>query len=116
MAHWTPNPNRRLTLGGGHGFVEELHTNIGGNGRHVIATKVDTDKVKDDLLPIAKAVSENRVEHSPDFYPVRIIPQHVLDRAFREGAFNDRAWWKRWANSEEGRLFGIERHGKVPNV
>lgn len=115
MAHWTPRPNLKFNLSTGHGFVEQLHTNIGGNGKHVIATAVDVQKVKDDLLPIIKSESES-AKRDRDFYPVRVIPQHVMDRAFKEGWFNDRAAWKRWANSDEGKTFGIERNGRIPNV
>jgi hypothetical protein len=43
----------------------------------------------------------------------RIIPEHVLSRAFTEGWFHDPLAWKRWANSEEGRVFAIEHNGKV---
>jgi hypothetical protein len=28
-----------------------------------------------------------------------------VERAFREGWFNDKAAWKQWANSPEGRTF-----------
>lgn len=107
--------NRVLEIGRGHGFIELLHTNINGDGQHVIATSVDSDVVKDELLPHCKMLADDH-QLSKDMYPVRIIPQHVLDQSFREGWFNDKAAWKRWANSEAGRLFGIERKGKVPTV
>ena len=42
----------------------------------------------------------------------RIIPAHVLDRAFQEGWFNDKAAWKRWANGSEGMLYAIEYNGR----
>lgn len=107
--------NQRGLISVGQGFTEVLHTNVDGDGKHVIATHVDTDVVKDKLLPACKILAEDSAQLK-DMYPVRVIPQHVLDRSFREGWFNDEAAWKRWANSEEGRVFGVERSGKVPVV
>ena len=104
--------NRVIPISKGVGFTENLHTNVSAPGKHIIATEVDTDAVKDALLPLTRGDTGG----TSTMYPVRIIPQHVLDRAFREGKFNDKDWWKRWANSPEGRVFGVERNGKVPNV
>ena len=40
-----------------------------------------------------------------DFRHVAYIPGHVLNRAFREGWFHDRAAWKRWANDPDNADF-----------
>lgn len=44
----------------------------------------------------------------------RVIPVHVLDQGIREKW--DDADWKRWANSPEGRAFGIEYNGRVKKL
>ena len=83
--------------------------------------KLEDDKyviqnVHDDSAPRAllKALNEADLNRRKDGLRMeRVIPQHVLDRAFSEGWFNDKAAWKRWANSEEGRLYGVEYNGKV---
>lgn len=40
-----------------------------------------------------------------EFRHAAYIPQHVLNRAFREGWFHDRAAWKRWANDPDNAKF-----------
>ncbi len=83
--------------------------------------KVEDDKyviqnVHDDAAPraLVKAMNEAGLDGKNDGMRLeRVIPQHVLDRAFSEGWFNDKAAWKRWANGEEGRLYGVEYNGKV---
>lgn len=46
----------------------------------------------------------------------RIVPKHVMARAMREGWFHDSEAWRKWANTPEGRAFGIEYGGKVKNL
>ena len=63
-------------------------------------------KTFEDCEPIierAKMLSE--LEPGKDFRHVAVIPQHVLDKAAREGWFNDRAKWKEWANEPDNRAF-----------
>ena len=63
-------------------------------------------KTFEDCEPIierAKMLSE--MNPGKEFRHVAIIPQHVLDRAAREGWFNDRSKWKQWANDADNRAF-----------
>jgi hypothetical protein len=57
-----------------------------------IKTEYDTDSV----LAAAKAISEQTP--GKDLRHVAVIPPEVLDRAYREGWFHDKAKWKQWAN------------------
>ena len=56
-------------------------------------------ETRQDVEPIVAAA--RIVADSPpgrDFRHAAYIPDVVLERAFREGWFHDRAAWKRWAN------------------
>lgn len=64
-------------------------------------------------LKLAKILSDEKKCKADGMRQERIIPEHVLSRAFHEGWFHDPMAWKRWANSEEGRAFAIEYNGKV---
>lgn len=55
------------------------------------------------ILERAKVLSE--LTPGKDFRHVAIIPRHVLDQSMREGWFNDRERWKRWANNPDNRGF-----------
>ena len=48
------------------------------------------------ILAAARIVAD--VPPGQDFRHAAFIPDVVLERAFREGWFHDRAAWKRWAN------------------
>ena len=86
--------------------------------------KVEEDKyviqnVHDDTgtKELLKAYNETDPSRQADGMRLeRVIPAHVLDRAFSEGWFNDKAAWRRWANGEEGRLYGIEYNGRVNSL
>lgn len=63
-------------------------------------------KTFEDCEPIierAKMLSE--MEPGKDFRHAAIIPRHVLDRAYREGWFNDKEKWKAWANDPSNKAF-----------
>lgn len=96
------------------GVSEFLHTDLH-DRPNVITTEFDPNIIRDEHKTLQQGLSEEHATEK-DMYPVRVIPRHVMDRAFREGWFNDRDHWRRWANSEEGRAFGVERNGKVPTV
>jgi hypothetical protein len=92
-----------------------------GNGSRMLAAY---DEDKDALtvweefdpsyeLKLAKILSDEPTCKADGMRRERIIPEHVLSRAFTEGWFHDPLAWKRWANSEEGRVFAIEHNGKV---
>ena len=40
-----------------------------------------------------------------DFRHVAVIPDHVMNRAMREGWFHDKQAWKRWANDPDNKAF-----------
>jgi hypothetical protein len=96
----------------------------GGQGSATLMHKVDEDKyviqnVHDDsgAQALVKALNQDGLSGKNDGMRLeRVIPQHVLDRSFAEGWFNDNAAWKRWANSPEGRLYGVEYNGKVKTL
>lgn len=45
-----------------------------------------------------------------------VIPDVVLNRAFREGWFHDAAAWRRWMNDPDNRAFRVEHAGRVDRV
>lgn len=55
----------------------------------------------------ALAEARRRREERPgnELRHVAVIPEHVLNRAFREGWFNDPAAWRAWANDPDNRAF-----------
>jgi hypothetical protein len=42
-----------------------------------------------------------------------MVPVDVLNRSFREGWFNDKEAWKRWANDGANRMFRVQHNGRV---
>jgi hypothetical protein len=55
------------------------------------------------IIEKAKMLSE--MTPGKDFRHAAIIPKHVLDKAFREGWFNDKKKWRDWANDPSNRAF-----------
>lgn len=41
------------------------------------------------------------------------IPADVLNRSFREGWFNDKVAWRKWANDPDNKIFRVHHNGKV---
>jgi hypothetical protein len=63
-------------------------------------------KVFEEMEPIierAKLLSEMRP--GEEFRHASVIPQSELDRSYREGWFNDKEAWKKWANDGANRCF-----------
>ena len=93
--------------------MSNRHLLLNGFGTFREVAIFDEDRPKDLLIktfedcePIierAKMLSE--LEPGKDFRHVAVIPQHVLDKAAREGWFNDRSKWKQWANDPDNRAF-----------
>lgn len=48
------------------------------------------------IIAAAKIISD--VPPGKDFRHAAFVPKSVLDQAFNEGWFHDKAAWKRWAN------------------
>lgn len=42
-----------------------------------------------------------------------MVPIDVMNRAFREGWFNDKAAWKRWANDPDNKIFRVQHNGRI---
>ena len=82
-----------------------------GNFREVAV--FDEDRPRDLLIQtfeecepiVARAKMLSEMTPGKEFRHVAIIPQHVLDKAAREGWFNDRGKWKQWANNPDNRAF-----------
>lgn len=62
------------------------------DGRTFIETRQDVEPI----LEAARILAGETP--GKDFRHAAFIPDVVLERAFREGWFHDRAAWKRWAN------------------
>lgn len=52
-------------------------------------------------------LSRDTVTPSKEMRLAAIIPQDVLDRAFREGWYNDKKAWKKWMNEPQNRPFRV---------
>lgn len=83
----------------------------GGRVREIVHSNSEREddliiQLIEDCEPIverARVLSE--LTPGKDFRHVAIIPVHVLDRAYREGWFNDSQAWKKWANNADNRAF-----------
>lgn len=90
---------------------KQLLLSVSGNFREVAI--FDEERPKDLLIKtfedcepiIEKAKMLSEMNPGKDFRHAAIIPKHVLDQAFREGWFNDKARWKKWANDPSNRAF-----------
>jgi len=70
-------------------YVEE------GDDRYIV-----TEQNCDHIVASAKAMSE--LPHTDkSMKPVAFIPEEVLNRAFLEGWFHDKAKWRAWANDPD---------------
>lgn len=76
-------------------FIEELHD---------VEPTMELAKQASEIMD-GKKIDGMRLE--------AMVPQHELNRAFREGWFHDRDAWKRWANDPSNKLFRVEHHGRI---
>lgn len=88
---------------------KELLEHYGMGTQHVLYDDVE-DKTYihevwdcEPIIEAAKRLSE--MNPSKEFRHAAFIPPHVLNQAFREGSFNDREWWKKWANDPDNKMF-----------
>ncbi len=80
------------------------------DGKFAVETRHDDTGAK----ALVEALNDSDLSRKADGMRLeRVIPAHVLDRAFQEGWFNDKARWKQWANGEEGRMYGVEYNGRI---
>lgn len=66
-------------------------------------SRVETQQDVTPIIAAAKAMSE--VTPGKDMRHAAFIPKTVLDQAFIEGWFHDKAAWKRWANDPANECF-----------
>lgn len=92
-----------------HGGVSTyMHMDALGEGVHVIHDTWETEPIARELKFATERPGKMEFGRQE-----RIIPPWVMDRAYREGWLHDQRAWRRWANGEEGRRFGVEHNGKV---
>ena len=61
---------------------------------------------QEDVEPLIEAAKDmSYLEPGKDLRHAAFIPKFVLNQAFREGWFNDRKAWKKWANQPENKAF-----------
>lgn len=88
-----------------------IHLNADGEGKHRIATEYEATELHEGL----KALNSDGLNWKEDgMRPERAIPAWVLEQSIREGW--DAKRWRVWANSPEGRAFGIEHNGKIKKL
>jgi len=69
---------------------------------------IETIEDCEPLVRQAKAMADIIDDNPPKHYrPAAVIPNHVMDRAYREGWLHDKAAWKRWMNDSENSKFRI---------
>jgi hypothetical protein len=66
-------------------------------------TRVETRQDVSHIIEAAKIVGE-QAPHK-DFRHAAFVPKTVLDQAFNEGWFHDKAAWKRWMNDPENACY-----------
>ncbi len=74
-----------------------------GEGGYAIGTAEETSHYVED----AKVLADE--PPGKDFRLAAVIPVSVMDRAFREGWMNDKAAWKKWANSPDNAYLRVWR-------
>lgn len=83
-----------------------------GENKFAITHEWDTEML-DALKLRCKIIADQADAKADGMRQERQIPTFVMQRAMNQGWFNDPAKWREWANSEEGRAFGIPYNGKV---
>jgi hypothetical protein len=66
-------------------------------------SRVETRQDVEPIIKAAKMLSEQAP--GKDMRHAAFIPKTVLDQAFIEGWFHDKAAWKRWANDPANECF-----------
>lgn len=67
------------------------------------AFRVKTEQDCAPIMDAAKVIADQ--PPGKDFRHVACIPLSVLDQSMREGWFNDKAAWKKWANDGSNKKF-----------
>lgn len=88
-----------------NGMYEVMHFD---NNNGVEALHTVTHEDLDPILAKVKEINETANWEATRKEPMRhvaVIPQFVLDKAAREGWFNDKAKWTAWANDPVNQCF-----------
>lgn len=98
----------RVTLisskGGMKTYMEENPHDVGNPIIHEhndVTRQLEQAKIVRDDLPVGKEWRE-----------IATIPHFIVNKALREGWFNDEKAWRRWANDSENAYFRLSR-GRV---
>ncbi|HSE58227.1 MAG TPA: hypothetical protein VLA99_05955 [Nitrospiraceae bacterium] len=67
--------------------------------------RVESRQDCEHIVKAAKIMSE--MPQSKDFKLAAVIPETVLNQAFLEGWFHDKAKWREWANDPQNREFRV---------
>lgn len=86
---------------------------LSNNGQFAEVAYFDSDKPDDlqiktfeDMEPIIeRARALSALTPGKDIRHAAVVPQHVLDKAYREGWFNDQDKWREWANDPANACF-----------
>lgn len=65
------------------------------------------------LVNLAKAMSDMPAGKADGMRLEAYVPMTVLEQAYREGWYHDKAAWKRWANDPANKRFRVEHNGRV---
>lgn len=88
------------------GILKTIHTDEHDPDRMV-------EVMTQDLSPIIEGVKELReATYDPEFRPVGVIPDFVVEKMMRDGSWNDPAAVKRWLNDPQNECFRITK-GRV---
>ena len=82
--------------GGGTGRITILHEE---DGQGYVESRQDVTHI----IEAAKIIGEQAP--GKDFRHAAYIPETVMNQAFTEGWFHDKAAWKRWANDPANEVF-----------
>ncbi len=93
--------NRKRLLGSYGGLHHIVHSvdNVNNGQDLIIESLQDCEPI------IERAKMLSALEPGKEFRHAAVVPPIVLERAFKEGWYNDEKAWKRWANDPDNRAF-----------
>lgn len=96
---------RKTLVARTNGMSEILYfdDNNGGQNLHTVTVE-DIDKIAREAAEIRDQANWALTKAEPMRHAAK-IPQYVLDKAMREGWFNDNEKWRAWANDPDNAIF-----------
>lgn len=96
--------SRKMIYDANGSVVRVLHTNEDGDpfGDFGIETVEDVEPT----IESAKVLADNHAERG-DLKHVARVPVTVVEKAMREGWFNDSAAWRKWLSDADNRKFRV---------